>query len=241
MITLSDNASGARQAALLMHTLGEADRRWMLGQLDPAARAEAEQLLVELATLGVPSDPALLDAVLTRATRNVSGNGNGNGNGSGNDHGARSATTASTSAAGADLPLARLAQATVPEMVALLQNEPDALIACLLQHGRRAPAGGDGQGADWAWRTGLLDRLGPARRRRIGELLAEDAASSAASSGSASSPAAMSVRGARAADLVAARLARPSVDGRADASRGSHGSRSWGARLAQRLAPWSRR
>lgn len=210
MITLSDNASGARQAALLMHTLADADRRWMLGQLDPAARAEAEQLLVELATLGVPTDPALLDAVLTRAPRNGTGNGNGNG--------ARSGTTAatSTSAAGSDLPLDRLAHATVPEMVALLQNEPDALIACLLKEAHHA---------DWPWRTGLLDRLGPARRRRIGGLLAEDAASSAAAS----------VRGARVAELVAARLARPSVDDRADPSR------SWGARLAQRLSPWSRR
>lgn len=217
MITLSDNANGARQAALLMHTLGDADRRWMLSQLGPAARTEAEQLLAELATLGVPADPVLLHAVLTRPP------GHGNG--------ARSGTAASASAASAadsDLPLDRLARATVPEMVALLQNEPDALIACLLKEARQA---------DWSWRTGLLDRLGPARRRRIGELLAEDAASSA----SASSPAAMSVRGARVAELVAARLARPSVDDRAAASRGSHASRSWGARLAQRLSPWSRR
>ena len=67
MTSLPD--AGARQAALLLHTLVETDRRWMLARLPASARSEAEHLLAELATLGVPTDPRLLDQVLTGSAR----------------------------------------------------------------------------------------------------------------------------------------------------------------------------
>ncbi|KQV92873.1 hypothetical protein [Rhizobacter sp. Root1221] len=60
--------ASARQAALLLHTMPAADRGWLLQQLPASQRTEAEQLLAELAELGVPADPRLLDEVLAPVT-----------------------------------------------------------------------------------------------------------------------------------------------------------------------------
>ncbi len=139
MTSLPD--AGARQAALLLHTLVETDRRWMLARLPASARSEAEHLLAELATLGVPTDPRLLDQVLTGSAR------------------------APVPAAS---PRQRLDTATAVEVADLLQGEPDALVARLLRAG------------DWPWRNGVLERLGPTRRRRIEELRAGMAVASGA-------------------------------------------------------------
>ncbi len=132
MTSLAD--AGARQAALLLHTLIETDRQWLLDRLSASARSEAERLLAELATLGMPTDPRMLDQMLAGR-------------------------------AGAPVPAAassrqRLYAATAVEVADLLQGEPDALVARLLRAG------------DWPWRDGVLERLGPTRRRCIEELLA---------------------------------------------------------------------
>jgi hypothetical protein len=49
-----------RQAALLLHALGEDDRRWLLAQLPEAQRLVLEPLLRELRALGIPADQQLL-------------------------------------------------------------------------------------------------------------------------------------------------------------------------------------
>ena len=52
--------SAYRQAALLVHGLGEEDRAWMLGQLAPAERDVISAQLAELRELGIPPDAQLL-------------------------------------------------------------------------------------------------------------------------------------------------------------------------------------
>ncbi|SEK93066.1 hypothetical protein SAMN05216359_10419 [Roseateles sp. YR242] len=190
-MVIPDMASSARQAALLLHSLDESDRAWMLGQLAPAERAEAQALLAELTALGVPSDPELLQAVLAEAPR-------------------RSGTTEP------DSPRHRLEMASAAEVAELLRAEPDALIARLLRE------------TAWAWHAGVLDRLGPARHRRIVELMTDAAAAPWGSSDPSGS------LGARLADALAVRLSRPLRTGHA-------APRGWICRLVQRLSPRSQR
>ncbi|WP_374351382.1 hypothetical protein [Chitinimonas sp.] len=57
----------SQQAALLLHGLAPSDRDWLLNQLDPAMQAELNAHLQELQALGIPADPALIDAALKQA------------------------------------------------------------------------------------------------------------------------------------------------------------------------------
>lgn len=136
--------AGARQTALLLHTMGEADRNWMLRQLPARERASAEQLLAELTALGVPADRKLLQDVIAPAG-------------------------GATPPVGSVSPLApreRTVQAlngcAAETIGPLLQRESDGVVARVLGC------------ADWAWREGVLQHLGPTRRRRIEQLLPAD-------------------------------------------------------------------
>jgi len=60
-------AAPLRKAALLLHAMCDADRRWMLEQVDASERARLDELLSELDALDFPSDAAFLDAVLQSA------------------------------------------------------------------------------------------------------------------------------------------------------------------------------
>ncbi len=55
-----------RRVALALHALGPADRDWLLDRLP--VRPALETLLVELAELAIPPDPALIRGVLGAAT-----------------------------------------------------------------------------------------------------------------------------------------------------------------------------
>lgn len=55
---------GLRHAALLLHSLAQGDRQWMLAQLASSERADVASLLDELADLGLPADGTLLDEIL---------------------------------------------------------------------------------------------------------------------------------------------------------------------------------
>jgi len=68
-VSAFDMPASARQAALLLHTMPESDRGWLLQQLPPSQRAGTEQLLAELVALGIPADPALLNQVLAQAAQ----------------------------------------------------------------------------------------------------------------------------------------------------------------------------
>lgn len=60
MIALDPELQPLRRAALRVHTLPEADARWLLDALSARERAALEPLLDELRALGLPRDPALL-------------------------------------------------------------------------------------------------------------------------------------------------------------------------------------
>ena len=60
-------ARGDRQAALLLHGMDAASRRWALERLQPQERARVEPLLGELAAMGVPADAPWLHGIADRA------------------------------------------------------------------------------------------------------------------------------------------------------------------------------
>jgi hypothetical protein len=67
--------SSARQVALILHALADADRAWLLGRLPPAQVGMLEPLLAELRELGIPADPSLAaqahDAEMRRVTQTI--------------------------------------------------------------------------------------------------------------------------------------------------------------------------
>lgn len=66
--TGSTVAAGARRAALALHALAPADRRWLLSRLDEAQRARVQPLLDELDALGFRIDPADASALAAGAS-----------------------------------------------------------------------------------------------------------------------------------------------------------------------------
>lgn len=56
-----ETSSNARQAALALHAMAPHDAAWLLQQLPVIEAAELQSLLEELRSLGIPSDPRLLD------------------------------------------------------------------------------------------------------------------------------------------------------------------------------------
>ena len=109
---MSTAEHGPRQAALTLQAMTAADRRWMLSQLAADQRALMETLLAELAELGIPADPALLEQALRDGAAPAGANGAA---GEPDDDAERALRLADP---------ARLAQ--------LLQHEPDQLVARLL-------------------------------------------------------------------------------------------------------------
>ncbi len=64
MMPAAHATSAARQAALAAHALDDEDQRWLLQALQPAHRALLLPLLDELKALGLPAEPACLEAAL---------------------------------------------------------------------------------------------------------------------------------------------------------------------------------
>ena len=60
--------SGYRKAALMLASLAEGDRAWMLGQLEEKQRERLSALLEELRGLGLSPDAGMLDVALPRET-----------------------------------------------------------------------------------------------------------------------------------------------------------------------------
>ncbi len=55
------DAGESRRAALLLHTVSDDDRAWLLSQMDGAERARLQGLVDELRAIGIPPAPELLD------------------------------------------------------------------------------------------------------------------------------------------------------------------------------------
>jgi len=56
----------SRQAALLVHALGETDKAWVLAQLPVSQQQQMRSLLDELSELGIPVDRRLIDVALLK-------------------------------------------------------------------------------------------------------------------------------------------------------------------------------
>lgn len=120
---------GMRRAALTLHGLQPADREWVLSQLDVSERDAMTRLLAELGELGIPSDQGLVqEALVGREGLSVV------------------APLSST---------AKVRSASPEQMHAVVSQEPDHFIACLLKV------------EEWPWKHALLTALGEARQRAI--------------------------------------------------------------------------
>lgn len=97
-----------RQAAMLLHSMTEPDRRWMLARLEPAQRTRVHALLEDLHALDFPIDAALVRESLEAAV-----------------HGDRVATPRSTGMSGW----------SADQAANVLLDEPDDLIALVLRAG----------------------------------------------------------------------------------------------------------
>lgn len=102
-------AAPLRRAAMLLHSMGEADRRWMLERLDAAQRPRIEALLAELRALEFPVDADLVRESL--------------------------AGTVSTQV-GPLVPPTGLSGWGVEQAARVLTSEPDDVIALLLRAGQ---------------------------------------------------------------------------------------------------------
>lgn len=100
-----------RAAALLLHGLGEADRRWAWSQLDAPEQLALAPLMQELKDLGVPSDAAWVRQVLA------------------------SQAPAAPETKPVDAVRDRIAQASPSQLVVLLLPEPAVLVQRLLALG----------------------------------------------------------------------------------------------------------
>jgi len=173
-------SDGYRRAALALHGLARADRRWLLAQLDPGQRSRLDGLLAELTRLGARFDADDL-AALTGETGSADGS-----------------PAASPSEPAQPRPVAdALASAPLPALTALLADEPDGVLAALLVDASEAgrerlrEAAGDercrraaalrreaaslGEASRAALRTALLDRLAAAVPGGAGDAVPVDA------------------------------------------------------------------
>lgn len=62
----TDTSAGLRRAALALHSMGPADRQWLLKQLPRPNQQILEELLSELKALGIPPDGAVISAALQK-------------------------------------------------------------------------------------------------------------------------------------------------------------------------------
>lgn len=135
---------GLRRAALALHATAAADRAWLLAQLPTAHRGALEAMLAELAALGVPPDRQFTQRLLAQAPKQGAA--------------VRKASPAHP-AQPAQPAHAWLASVRVRELAALLQAEPAALAAHVLQ---LLPP---------QRRKAVLGLLAGSQRRLVGELL----------------------------------------------------------------------
>jgi hypothetical protein len=171
--------ASSRQAALLLRSLGDLDREWVLSSLSAAEQATLRGLLQELKDLGIPEDGGSFPAMTSP------GGGVGGRNDAAETYGAAASIVRhGTSApdAGADtlrqsgdagapdsrtprseaheniVKLERLTPRELDILAQLLNKESAGLVARLLaMH-------------DWAWRDALLARMSAIQRRRVEDL-----------------------------------------------------------------------
>lgn len=157
--------ASARQAALVLHAMQEADRNWILAALMPAQSLSLKSMLVELHELGVPADARLLRQVLPKHNGEEPSRFSSLGSRlTGLIESSMHAITTSQ-ALEADLredktvfslqAMAELSPTQIDSLASVLRNEPAGLVARLLQM------------RPWMWQEVLLSRLGAVQRRKV--------------------------------------------------------------------------
>ena len=138
-------ANPSRRAALMAHSLPNDDQAWLLDALPPSRRLMLEPLLTELRALGIPSDPALLDALETMEREE-----------------AKEAVAPHARAVDA---VATLSPRQVRRLAQVLQQEDPAVASCLLASRRWAWRDGliAAMDADFAQQVRLTAARPPAR------------------------------------------------------------------------------
>lgn len=130
----------ARKAALVFHALSAEDRAWILANLPSEQGRRLQSLAKELETLGIPSDPGLVQEVISRGPA---------------QHGGRS-TARSARGTHRDHPATRALEGVEPARLAhLLSKESPGLIAYLLD------------GHAWPWEVTLLRLLDAPLRSEV--------------------------------------------------------------------------
>jgi hypothetical protein len=68
---MNEREHALRQGVLIVHAMPADDQAWLLGQLEDGERAALLPLLDELAALGIPSEPGLLELAAGSALRDA--------------------------------------------------------------------------------------------------------------------------------------------------------------------------
>lgn len=202
-----------RKAALLLHSLPQSDRLWLIARLPKVEQGVVRGLLGELEGLGIPADRELLGEVLDPKHERPVPSPRG-------EHGAPSPVTRHEGERRADVEV--LERASLADLVRLLREEPSGLIAQLLLV------------RPWPWGRDLVKQLAPLKRHQVEDLVRRQAGSSrTACEASLESGALLR---ARIVSIVASRLARPAAT---EARREGY-SRPVRARAAFGSAAWLR-
>lgn len=143
---ISELGTPVRRAALLLHAMAPADREWILRHLPDAGKDKLQELLRELAALGIPRDAALLKqiAAAPAAAREP----------------ILEVEALALEQAGAS-PAEVIAAADPARLAAILRDEPTELVTALLSL------------RDWPWRDALLRHVGPVKARQVAQRQAE--------------------------------------------------------------------
>lgn len=135
------DAQHPRKAALLLHSLNQGDRQWLLQQLTSEQRAQMSALLVELNDLGIPVEPSFIAGTL---------------HGHGNPERAQDKINPTALALeDAPLTLEQLGRADPAFVFDIMADEPISLVACLLAI------------KDWTWQDEFLARFCEEKQRAI--------------------------------------------------------------------------
>lgn len=130
-----------KKTALHLHGLNKSDRQWLLGQLPEHQREKLAVMLDELRTLGIPQEPGLasdFDGLNRDSTR---------------------AALESQTVHGLSPYIEIIAQAEPMAVNAILNREPEAVVAAVLQI------------SDWPWRQVVLEDFPLPRRHLISEAM----------------------------------------------------------------------
>ena len=133
-------SDGYRKAALSLHGLGKSDQKWLLSKLPESDREKVVVMLSQLRNMGVPEDPALIADV------------------NHNKPGVSRTGVTDTSHEGLQTVITDIDSAPVDEVFAILSEEPNWIIAVLLE------------AHDWTWTQAFLVSLDNDRRAAVCQL-----------------------------------------------------------------------